>query len=174
MRYWPGQKVKLGCEICTCVRGRPQDCQPNPECAGQSSQLSSHCKQTWKLEDLVLLYCVCLYVCVCTFVFLCVCGCVCVHAVFMCVCVCVYVFVFVCFSMCLCECCVCVCLCVCSCVCMRVYYIVHCGWTAWSPWGECLGPCGVQSVQWSFRSPNNPSTHGSGRQCRGIYRKARR
>ncbi|XP_066440797.1 SCO-spondin-like [Eleutherodactylus coqui] len=51
---------------------------------------------------------------------------------------------------------------------------VHCGWSAWSPWGECLGPCGVQSIQWSFRSPNNPSKHGNGKQCRGIYRKARR
>ncbi|KAG5268284.1 hypothetical protein AALO_G00210820 [Alosa alosa] len=84
LRYWPGQQVKLGCEICTCVRGKPQNCQPNPECS------------------------------------------------------------------------------------------VHCGWSPWSPWGECLGPCGVQSVQWSFRSPNNPSTNGNGRQCRGIYRKARR
>ncbi|RXN17958.1 SCO-spondin [Labeo rohita] len=52
--------------------------------------------------------------------------------------------------------------------------IIHCGWSSWSQWGECLGPCGVQSVQWSFRSPNNPSKHGNGRQCRGIYRKARR
>ncbi|XP_063003641.1 SCO-spondin-like [Elgaria multicarinata webbii] len=51
---------------------------------------------------------------------------------------------------------------------------VNCGWSAWSPWGDCLGPCGVQSIQWSFRSPNNPSKHGNGRQCRGIYRKARR
>ncbi|XP_070582937.1 LOW QUALITY PROTEIN: SCO-spondin-like [Erythrolamprus reginae] len=51
---------------------------------------------------------------------------------------------------------------------------VNCGWSAWSPWGECLGPCGVQSIQWSFRSPNNPTKHGNGRQCRGIYRKARR
>uniref|UniRef100_A0A8D2L3M7 SCO-spondin n=1 Tax=Varanus komodoensis TaxID=61221 RepID=A0A8D2L3M7_VARKO len=51
---------------------------------------------------------------------------------------------------------------------------VNCGWSAWSPWGDCLGPCGVQSIQWSFRSPNNPSMHGNGRQCRGIYRKARR
>ncbi|XP_068790174.1 SCO-spondin-like [Struthio camelus] len=51
---------------------------------------------------------------------------------------------------------------------------VNCGWSAWSPWGDCLGPCGVQSVQWSFRSPNNPSKRGGGRQCRGIYRKARR
>ncbi|XP_060104212.1 SCO-spondin-like [Heteronotia binoei] len=51
---------------------------------------------------------------------------------------------------------------------------VNCGWSSWSPWGECLGPCGVHSIQWSFRSPNNPSKHGNGRQCRGIYRKARR
>nr|XP_023660300.1 SCO-spondin [Paramormyrops kingsleyae] len=84
VRYWPGQQVKVGCDICTCAKGRPQHCKPNPECS------------------------------------------------------------------------------------------VHCGWSAWSPWGECLGPCGVQSVQWSFRSPNNPSKHGNGRHCRGIYRKARR
>ncbi|XP_069738785.1 LOW QUALITY PROTEIN: SCO-spondin-like [Phaenicophaeus curvirostris] len=51
---------------------------------------------------------------------------------------------------------------------------VHCGWSSWSPWGECPGPCGTQSVQWSFRSPTNPSRRGGGRQCRGIYRKARR
>uniref|UniRef100_A0A8B9LLU8 SCO-spondin n=1 Tax=Astyanax mexicanus TaxID=7994 RepID=A0A8B9LLU8_ASTMX len=84
VRYWPGQQVKRGCEICRCERGRPQHCQPNPECS------------------------------------------------------------------------------------------VNCGWSSWSPWGKCLGPCGVQSVQWSFRSPNNPTKHGNGRQCRGIYRKARR
>ncbi|OXB70711.1 UNVERIFIED_CONTAM: hypothetical protein H355_006104 [Colinus virginianus] len=51
---------------------------------------------------------------------------------------------------------------------------VSCSWSAWSPWGECLGPCGVQSIQWSFRSPSHPSKHGTNRQCRGIYRKARR
>ncbi|XP_072707738.1 SCO-spondin-like [Ciconia boyciana] len=51
---------------------------------------------------------------------------------------------------------------------------VHCGWSAWSAWGECPGPCGAQSVQWSFRSPTNPSQRGGGRHCRGIYRKARR
>lgn len=55
-----------------------------------------------------------------------------------------------------------------------VTLVVHCGWSSWSDWGECLGPCGVQSVQWSFRSPNNPPKHGDGRTCRGIYRKARR
>ncbi|KAK2096854.1 hypothetical protein P7K49_025888 [Saguinus oedipus] len=51
---------------------------------------------------------------------------------------------------------------------------VHCGWSSWSPWAECLGPCGSQSIQWSFRSPNNPRPSGRGRQCRGIHRKARR
>ncbi|XP_016091061.1 LOW QUALITY PROTEIN: SCO-spondin [Sinocyclocheilus grahami] len=84
VRYWPGQQVKVGCDICVCERGRAQRCHTNPECS------------------------------------------------------------------------------------------VHCGWSSWSQWGECLGPCGVQSVQWSFRSPNNPLKHGNGRQCRGIYRKARR
>uniref|UniRef100_UPI00358E30E0 SCO-spondin-like n=1 Tax=Myxine glutinosa TaxID=7769 RepID=UPI00358E30E0 len=51
---------------------------------------------------------------------------------------------------------------------------VNCGWSLWTSWEDCLGPCGVQSVQWSFRSPNNPSKHGLGRQCRGIDRRARR
>ncbi|KAM6032546.1 LOW QUALITY PROTEIN: SCO-spondin-like [Chlamydotis macqueenii] len=51
---------------------------------------------------------------------------------------------------------------------------VDCGWSAWSAWGECPGPCGTQSVQWAFRSPTNPSRRGAGRHCRGIYRKARR
>ncbi|XP_056407686.1 SCO-spondin-like [Hyla sarda] len=82
--YWPGQMVKVNCQICTCQDGQMRQCRQNPECN------------------------------------------------------------------------------------------VHCGWSSWSPWGECLGPCGVQSIQWSFRSPNNPSKHGNGKQCRGIYRKARR
>uniref|UniRef100_H0VSR4 SCO-spondin n=1 Tax=Cavia porcellus TaxID=10141 RepID=H0VSR4_CAVPO len=51
---------------------------------------------------------------------------------------------------------------------------VNCGWSSWSPWAECLGPCGSQSIQWSFRSPNNPRQSGRGRQCLGIHRKARR
>uniref|UniRef100_A0A3P8NP04 SCO-spondin n=1 Tax=Astatotilapia calliptera TaxID=8154 RepID=A0A3P8NP04_ASTCA len=84
VRYWPGQQIKVDCEVCVCETGRPQRCQPNPDCS------------------------------------------------------------------------------------------IHCGWSSWSEWGECLGPCGVQSVQWSFRSPNNPPKHGDGRTCRGIYRKARR
>ncbi|XP_062907004.1 SCO-spondin [Mobula hypostoma] len=84
VKYWPGQTVKVNCELCTCTDGRLQQCRLNPVCS------------------------------------------------------------------------------------------VDCGWSNWSPWGECLGPCGVQSVQWSFRSPNNPKQHGQGNQCRGIYRKARR
>ncbi|XP_061570036.1 SCO-spondin [Cololabis saira] len=84
VRYWPGQQVKVDCQVCVCERGKPQRCRPNLDCS------------------------------------------------------------------------------------------VHCGWSSWSGWGDCLGPCGVQSVQWSFRSPNNPSRHGDGRLCRGIYRKARR
>ncbi|XP_005404818.1 PREDICTED: SCO-spondin [Chinchilla lanigera] len=51
---------------------------------------------------------------------------------------------------------------------------VNCGWSSWSPWAECLGPCGSQSIQWSFRSPNNPRQSGRGRRCLGIHRKARR
>ncbi|XP_006887346.1 PREDICTED: SCO-spondin [Elephantulus edwardii] len=51
---------------------------------------------------------------------------------------------------------------------------VNCGWSAWSTWARCLGPCGSHSVQWSFRSPTNPQHSGRGSQCRGIHRKARR
>nr|XP_014342845.1 PREDICTED: SCO-spondin [Latimeria chalumnae] len=84
VKYWPGQLVKVNCQICTCQKGRLEQCRQSPECS------------------------------------------------------------------------------------------VNCGWSSWSSWGDCLGPCGVQSVQWSFRSPNNPTKHGNGKQCRGIYRKARR
>lgn len=38
VRYWPGQEVKVDCEICVCERGRPQKCQPNPDCTGGSVQ----------------------------------------------------------------------------------------------------------------------------------------
>ncbi|XP_004594559.2 SCO-spondin [Ochotona princeps] len=51
---------------------------------------------------------------------------------------------------------------------------VSCGWSSWSHWAECLGPCGSQSIQWSFRSSTNPRPSGRGQQCRGIHRKARR
>ncbi|XP_017177065.1 SCO-spondin isoform X4 [Mus musculus] len=82
--YWPGQRIKMDCQLCFCQDGQPHRCRPNPECA------------------------------------------------------------------------------------------VDCGWSSWSPWAECLGPCSSQSLQWSFRSPNNPRLSGHGRQCRGIHRKARR
>lgn len=36
VRYWPGQQIKVDCEICVCERGRPQRCQPNPDCSGES------------------------------------------------------------------------------------------------------------------------------------------
>lgn len=35
VRYWPGQQMKVDCEICVCERGRPQRCQPNPDCSGE-------------------------------------------------------------------------------------------------------------------------------------------
>lgn len=37
VRYWPGQQLKVDCEICVCERGRPQRCQPNPDCSGWQS-----------------------------------------------------------------------------------------------------------------------------------------
>lgn len=107
-RYWPGQRVKLNCRLCTCLDGQPRRCRQNPACTGASCALCPH--QGGR----------------------------------------------------------------------RVPFsppsvpAVSCSWSPWSPWGECLGPCGVQSIQWSFRSPSHPSKHGAGRQCRGIYRKARR
>lgn len=41
VRYWPGQQMKVDCEICVCERGRPQRCQPNPDCSGESVKLIS-------------------------------------------------------------------------------------------------------------------------------------
>lgn len=38
VRYWPGQQIKVDCEICVCERGRPQSCQPNPDCSGEFLQ----------------------------------------------------------------------------------------------------------------------------------------
>ncbi|XP_078492803.1 SCO-spondin [Ciona intestinalis] len=51
---------------------------------------------------------------------------------------------------------------------------ILCGWTPWSEWGPCFGPCGVNGVQWAFRSPLLPSRYGSNRKCQGMYRKSRR
>lgn len=116
VRYWPGQQIKVDCEICVCERGRPQRCQPNPDCTGRSVKYTAlyHFRDQHQIHSGGLL----------------------IYRLF--------------------------------------HTAVHCGWSSWSEWGECLGPCGVQSVQWSFRSPNNPTKHGDGRTCRGIYRKARR
>ncbi|KAM9077004.1 LOW QUALITY PROTEIN: SCO-spondin-like [Megaptera novaeangliae] len=50
---------------------------------------------------------------------------------------------------------------------------VNCGWPSWSPWAECLGPCGGRSIQWSFQSANSARLAGRGRQRQGIHRKAR-
>lgn len=41
VRYWPGQQVKVGCDICVCERGRAQRCQPNPECSGNITSTCS-------------------------------------------------------------------------------------------------------------------------------------
>lgn len=40
VRYWPGQQVKVGCDICVCERGRAQRCQPNHECSGNITSTS--------------------------------------------------------------------------------------------------------------------------------------
>ncbi|XP_039266345.2 SCO-spondin-like [Styela clava] len=51
----------------------------------------------------------------------------------------------------------------------------ECGWSNWSEWGPCFGPCGVNGVQWSFRSPTTPGRYGSERRhCPGETRKSRR
>lgn len=41
---WPGQQMKVGCEMCVCERGRPHRCRPNPDCSGETS--SSLLKET--------------------------------------------------------------------------------------------------------------------------------
>lgn len=33
--YWPGQRIKMDCQICSCQDGRPHRCRPNPECSGK-------------------------------------------------------------------------------------------------------------------------------------------
>lgn len=35
IRYWPGQRIKMDCQLCFCQDGRPHRCQPNPECSGK-------------------------------------------------------------------------------------------------------------------------------------------
>lgn len=39
--YWPGQLMKVGCDICVCERGRARRCRPNPDCPGTVSLLLS-------------------------------------------------------------------------------------------------------------------------------------
>ncbi|KAF0028339.1 hypothetical protein F2P81_019426 [Scophthalmus maximus] len=39
VRYWPGQQMKVDCEICICERGRPQRCQPNADCSGDNDTI---------------------------------------------------------------------------------------------------------------------------------------
>lgn len=34
-RYWPGQRIKMDCQLCFCKDGQPHRCRPNPECAGK-------------------------------------------------------------------------------------------------------------------------------------------
>lgn len=34
LRYWPGQRVKLNCRLCTCLDGQPRRCRQNPACTG--------------------------------------------------------------------------------------------------------------------------------------------
>lgn len=110
IRYWPGQRIKMDCQLCFCQDGQPHRCRPNPECAGKP--LQAHPWGTsFQSGPPSLDLC---------------------------------------------------------------HLSVDCGWSSWSPWAECLGPCSSQSLQWSFRSPNNPRLSGHGRQCRGIHRKARR
>ena len=36
-----------------------------------------------------------------------------------------------------------------------------CSWSSWGSWGPCFGPCGVNGIQWSFRSPAVPSVYGN-------------
>ena len=40
-----------------------------------------------------------------------------------------------------------------------------CSWSSWGSWGPCFGPCGVNGIQWSFRSPAVPSVYGIGERC---------
>ena len=52
--------------------------------------------------------------------------------------------------------------------------IPKCMWSSWGSWGPCFGPCGVNGIQWSFRSPAVPSVYGLAERCQGISKKSRR
>ena len=43
-----------------------------------------------------------------------------------------------------------------------------CMWSSWGSWGPCFGPCGVNGIQWSFRSPAVPSVYGLAERCQGL------
>ncbi len=44
VRYWPGQQVKVSCDICVCERGRAQRCHTNPECSGEHTHMLAFCE----------------------------------------------------------------------------------------------------------------------------------
>ena len=52
--------------------------------------------------------------------------------------------------------------------------IPKCSWSSWGSWGPCFGPCGVNGIQWSFRSPAVPSVYGLSERCQGVSKKSRR
>lgn len=53
VRYWPGQQMKVGCEICVCERGRPQRCQPNADCSGMTVKVKRSLLFIRKMESLL-------------------------------------------------------------------------------------------------------------------------
>ena len=46
-----------------------------------------------------------------------------------------------------------------------------CKWSDWSDFGPCLGSCGSNGIQWSFRNPLNAEMEQN---CVGIFQKSRR
>jgi len=52
--------------------------------------------------------------------------------------------------------------------------VATCSWSSWGSWGPCFGPCGVNGIQWSFRSPAVPSVYGIEERCQGASKKSRR
>lgn len=52
--------------------------------------------------------------------------------------------------------------------------VAICSWSSWGSWGPCFGPCGVNGIQWSFRSPAVPSVYGIEERCQGASKKSRR
>lgn len=54
-----------------------------------------------------------------------------------------------------------------------------CKWTNWSEFGPCLGPCGSNGIQWSFRNPESENGEDTEQiaedsNCVGIFQKSRR